>query len=471
MERNNNFHNSNSPLLDEKLDNENRTQPENYSYSTIIKASNIGDIEQKSIGQDYQKLKKKLNIAVVGCLHGNIQDVYNELIMIEKQTQKNIDLLLCCGDFESVRNEYDLKFKSCPEKYKHLGQFVNFSKNPNKSAPFMTIFIGGNHEASNVLNDNFYGGWVAPKIYYLGRAGVINYKGLRIAGISGIYNKFDYCRGHFEVDLIQNIKSIFHVREYEIAKMAQIKSKIDILMTHDWPGGVVNRSDINKITKIKYHWKDELKTNTLGSPASEYLMKLLKPRYLLSGHMHFTYFNEIRHNESEVTKFIALDKAGTKRKRYYLHVFEIESEADTQESSVSDIKIDPEWVAITQVMNEYMPLEDKNYDFSNFMPCDYVNYQETRIIKEFPFRVKHNYTKITPKENLQDLQQQIIHTIQQLNPPYVINYIPNDSRDYSQQRSNMIKTFQIEDIHKSKGKKLKNSEELIISNFDFEEFL
>ena len=37
-----------------------------------------------------------------------------------------------------------------------------------------------------------YGGWVAPNIYYLGNAGVVQFGGLRIAGLSGIYKSNDY---------------------------------------------------------------------------------------------------------------------------------------------------------------------------------------------------------------------------------------------------------------------------------------
>ena len=35
-------------------------------------------------------------------------------------------------------------------------------------APVLTIFIGGNHEASNYLQELPYGGWVAKNIYYMG---------------------------------------------------------------------------------------------------------------------------------------------------------------------------------------------------------------------------------------------------------------------------------------------------------------
>lgn len=56
----------------------------------------------------------------------------------------------------------------------------------------LTIFIGGNHEASNHLWELFYGGWAAPNIYFLGCAGVVNVGGVRIGGASGIYNKRHY---------------------------------------------------------------------------------------------------------------------------------------------------------------------------------------------------------------------------------------------------------------------------------------
>lgn len=52
--------------------------------------------------------------------------------------------------------------------------------------------VGGNHEASNHLWELYYGGWAAPRIFYLGHAGVVTFGGIRIGGLSGIYNANHY---------------------------------------------------------------------------------------------------------------------------------------------------------------------------------------------------------------------------------------------------------------------------------------
>ena len=61
----------------------------------------------------------------------------------------------------------------------------------------MTIVIGGNHEATNHMQELPYGGWLAENIYYLGYAGVVNYGGVRIGGISGVFKGYDYNKGKF----------------------------------------------------------------------------------------------------------------------------------------------------------------------------------------------------------------------------------------------------------------------------------
>lgn len=95
-----------------------------------------------------------------------------------------------------------------------------------KTAPVLTIFIGGNHEASNYLQEFPYGGWVAPNIYYLGYAGVVRVGGLRIGGLSGIYKGPDYLKGHYEKSPYSedSKRSVYHVRNLEVFRLKQVRS-------------------------------------------------------------------------------------------------------------------------------------------------------------------------------------------------------------------------------------------------------
>jgi hypothetical protein len=65
------------------------------------------------------------------------------------------------------------------------------------TAPLLTIVIGGNHEASNVFQELYHGGWIAPNIYFLGHAGCVRINGVRVAGASGIFNP-----AHFRLGMI-----------------------------------------------------------------------------------------------------------------------------------------------------------------------------------------------------------------------------------------------------------------------------
>ena len=48
-----------------------------------------------------------MRIVVEGCGHGELDRIYESVLKLEKHTGK-VDLLICCGDFQAVRNERDL---------------------------------------------------------------------------------------------------------------------------------------------------------------------------------------------------------------------------------------------------------------------------------------------------------------------------------------------------------------------------
>ncbi|KAJ5241662.1 lariat debranching enzyme C-terminal domain-containing protein [Penicillium citrinum] len=55
---------------------------------------------------------------------------------------------------------------SVPSKYRKMGDYHEYYSG-QRQAPYLTIFCGGNHEASNHLFELYHGGWIAHNIYYL----------------------------------------------------------------------------------------------------------------------------------------------------------------------------------------------------------------------------------------------------------------------------------------------------------------
>lgn len=51
-----------------------------------------------------------------------------------------------------MRNQTDLASLACPPKYRQMGDFHDYYVG-KKKAPVLTIFIGGNHEASTYLRE------------------------------------------------------------------------------------------------------------------------------------------------------------------------------------------------------------------------------------------------------------------------------------------------------------------------------
>ena len=84
--------------------------------------------------------------------------------------------------------------------------------------------MGGNHEAANHLWELYYGGWAAPNILYMGAAGVVNFGGLRIAGLTGIYKANHYTCGHFETPPYDHgtVRSAYHVRDLEVYRLLKV---------------------------------------------------------------------------------------------------------------------------------------------------------------------------------------------------------------------------------------------------------
>lgn len=110
---------------------------------------------------------------------------------------------------------------------------------------------------------------MAPNIYYLGFAGVINVNGVRIGGLSGIYNEHHYSLGHFERPPFDDkaMRSFYHMREFEVFQMSQITKPVDVFLSHDWPRGIAYHGDKEDLLRKKKFLRKEVTENSLGEAA------------------------------------------------------------------------------------------------------------------------------------------------------------------------------------------------------------
>lgn len=177
-----------------------------------------------------------------------------------------------------------------PEKYYDMADFHEYYSG-SRTAPCLTIFIGGNHEASNHMWELYYGGWAAPNIYYMGAANVVRLGPLRIAGMSGIWKGYDYRKAHFE-RLPYNdkdVRSIYHVRELDVRKLLQIRSQVDIGLSHDWPNGMEWKGDHEQLFRFKPYFREDAQSGKLGNIAATNVLEHLRPAHWFSAHMHARY--------------------------------------------------------------------------------------------------------------------------------------------------------------------------------------
>lgn len=309
-----------------------------------------------------------LNVAVEGCCHGELDSIYDTIRETERRGI-HVDLLLVCGDFECVRDYVDLECVAVPQKYRKLNTFHDYVTG-KKTAPVTTIFIGGNHEASNILQNLYYGGWVAPNIYFLGFAGVVWFGGIRIAGCSGIYNEHHYFMGHFEKPPYDNsgLRSVYHLREIEILRLLMVHGTgpIDIFISHDWPEGITNFGDLNNLLRKKPFLADDITSKKLGSPPLMHILKTLQPALWFAAHLHTKFAAIIPHHPTEselqnphqttptcidispgagdrscnTTRFLSLDKVLPGRD--FLQIVKVNRWND----SPCVLQFDPVWLAI-----------------------------------------------------------------------------------------------------------------------------
>jgi lariat debranching enzyme len=284
-----------------------------------------------------------MRIAIQGCGHGNLNAIYSHLAQFSP-----VDILLICGDFQALRHHRDLLTLACPPKYRHLGDFPDYYHG-RRTAPVLTVFIGGNHEASSHLWDLYHGGWVAPNMYFLGFSGVVKFGGLRLAGISGLYDPRHVRFGYYEKPPLTDatMRSIYHTRELEYRKVGML-SGANIFMSHEWPHRIYDHGNVEKLLKCKPYFRNDIKGRGIGAPPLAELLSKVRPEKWFAAHMHVEFSATVEHGNEQRTEFLALDKCLPGRK--HMQVIEMPTNGPLH------LEYDEEWLSIVKAMDPYLSL-------------------------------------------------------------------------------------------------------------------
>lgn len=314
-----------------------------------------------------------IKIAIEGCCHGELDNIYATIDQAVKQTgsEEPPDVLICCGDFQSFRNRSDLNTFAAPIKYRQMGDFWKYYKG-EKVAPILTIFVGGNHEASGYLWELFHGGWAAPNIYFLGVAGSVILKKtllngkvhkIRISGASGIYKRHDYRTGYHERLPYDNstMRSIYHIRHYASFRLSRLPiSQCDIFVSHDWPVGIEQYGNTAQLIRAKPFFRDEIASNTLGSPPLMEILQTIKPSYWFSAHLHVKFAALVRHGQQPASLSQAHNTIG----QHPTNPDELEIDIDDSDTEVVDGGLDPK-TQIPISNPDQIPIVDSDDEDSN----------------------------------------------------------------------------------------------------------
>ncbi|XP_049297486.1 lariat debranching enzyme [Anopheles funestus] len=346
-----------------------------------------------------------MKIAIEGCAHGELEKIYELIGSIQEEQNITVDLLICCGDFQSTRNLQDLQCMAVPQKHLDMCSFYKYYSG-EKKAPILTLFIGGNHEASNYLQELPYGGWVAPNIFYLGYAGVVDCNGIRIGGISGIFKGHDYLKGRFEFPPYDEAckRSVYHQRQIDVFRLKQLTPTVDVMLSHDWPRGITRYGNETQLLRFKPAFREDIEGNRLGSAPCEGLVRMLQPPYWFAAHLHCKFAALVEHSEEKATKFLALDKCLPKRR--FLQILDIPTDLDDkkrEEGNVSTVRLkyDLEWLTILNLTNHlisirtsngYMPGEGSDERF-NFTPSEE---EKAKVLERFDndLTIPDNFVRI-----------------------------------------------------------------------------
>ncbi|MCI0571851.1 MAG: metallophosphoesterase [Myxococcaceae bacterium] len=232
----------------------------------------------------------------IGDIHGRFHRLQGWLEELEAARGRRVVQVFAVGDVEAFRDTEDHRRKAA--KRGMPAEFAEYADGVRRMARPLA-FIGGNNEDFESLHTMAEGGELAPDVLYLGRAGVRELAGLRVAYLSGILAPRFIDRPLGVPRSQETRKQAGYFRRDEVERVKAVKGA-DLMLVHEWPRGLVGQVAPGT-AGMPSPW--------LGNPITRNVVEAVGPAWLLCGHSHRAFAATLPLPGGGETRVACLDQA------------------------------------------------------------------------------------------------------------------------------------------------------------------
>lgn len=209
----------------------------------------------------------------IGDIHGRFHRLEGWLEALEAARGRRVEQAFAVGDVEAFRHADDHRRKAA--KRGMPAEFAEYADGARRMARPLA-FIGGNNEDFETLHTMPDGGQLAPDVVYLGRAGVRELAGLRVAYLSGIHAPRFFDQPLAVPASRDTRKQAGYFRREEVERVRAARD-VDLLLVHEWPRSLAGRVAPGT-PGAPSPW--------MGNPITRGVVDAVRPAWLLCGHSH-----------------------------------------------------------------------------------------------------------------------------------------------------------------------------------------
>ncbi len=211
-------------------------------------------------------------LCAAGDTHGALDRLYDDVLAFEAALEVRFEWILHVGDC-GVWPDPD-RVDRATRQHDGAGDFPAWYA-AGRAAPRRTLFIKGNHE-DLVWLDAQEGREILPNLTYLPNGETFDLGGVRVGGVGGCHGPSNFGRRSRD---LQGYAKRHYTRE-DIDQLIGA-GRVDILLTHDAPAGVVFP---------RHRMGENWASNASGL---DDLVRAVRPRVCFFGHHHIRVDGEI----------------------------------------------------------------------------------------------------------------------------------------------------------------------------------